>query len=204
MIKAIFFDFDGTLVDSQPAISQAFSKTISEEMGVTDYTLPTHLIGKTFAEMFTHDFKDLSEDQITKCIATYRKNYSKDGYKTHKIYPEVENVLKILMEKYPLYISSLKLESVLLKVVEALSMQTYFKGVHGTLVQGEHKAETLSRILDVIQLKPEECILVGDSSSDYEAAERLEMDFIYASYGYGKLESCKKVISSFGEVLKFI
>jgi phosphoglycolate phosphatase len=45
---------------------------------------------------------------------------------------------------------------------------------------------------------------VGDTKIDYSAAIAANIDFIFASYGYGKIKNNVKKISKFSELKKFL
>ena len=202
MITDLFFDFDGTLVDSKEAITFGISKTILHGMGVSDYNLPTHLIGKGFNDVFRHDFNEITDEKITELINIYRNIYDNETYHMHVLYPDVEEVLGSLKQKYRLHVLSLKEQSILKKLCDHFNITYLFDNIYGPTQEHEEKIDTFRKKIGELNLVSEQCLLIGDSSSDYHAANGLNANFIYAKYGFGILENYSgNHINNFSELL---
>ena len=94
--------------------------------------------------------------------------------------------LATLHGRFPLAVATNKREDLALKLLEKFEMALYFDAICGsdalsTLTKEQIVANAIKRLRAV----PAECLMVGDSSNDAEAAERLGMPFVGVTYGYG-------------------
>ena len=95
-IKAVIFDFDGTLADTRRPIMQCFWEVLND----LDIPLPPSL---TVNEFFCQTLGDslrsidnISADQISDASAHYDNRYLEIAVRTAKLYPEVTTTLQLL------------------------------------------------------------------------------------------------------------
>ncbi|VKZ50841.1 phosphatase [Streptococcus pneumoniae] len=105
-ITAIFFDLDGTLVDSSIGIHNAFTYTF-KELGVPSPDAKTirGFMGPPLESSFA---TCLSKDQISEAVQIYRSYYKAKGIYEAQLFPQIIDLLEELSSSYPLYITTTK------------------------------------------------------------------------------------------------
>lgn len=105
-ITAIFFDLDGTLVDSSIGIHNAFTYTF-KELGVPSPDAKTirGFMGPPLESSFA---TCLSKDQISEAMQIYRSYYKAKGIYEAQLFPQIIDLLEELSSSYPLYITTTK------------------------------------------------------------------------------------------------
>ncbi len=105
-ISAIFFDLDGTLVDSSIGIHNAFTHTF-KELGVPSPDAKTirGFMGPPLESSFA---TCLPKDQISEAVQIYRSYYKEKGIHEAQLFPQIVDLLEKLSSNYPLYITTTK------------------------------------------------------------------------------------------------
>ena len=211
-IKAIMFDFDGTVMDGSGCIMHALKKTC-DRLG---YTMPkpenlTGFIGPPiWVSMQRAGFND---SEIPAILDVYRKQCREaEAMMQFRFFDGIPEMLVRLREKgYRLAIVSMRTQGSLDDIADYHSYPEYFDVVYGR--QGDNdtetKSELLTRVFDILNVKKEECIIVGDSEYDEEGARVTGIGFVAVTYGFGfkKAEDVKnsiKICSSVNELSKYL
>ena len=105
-ISAIFFDLDGTLVDSSIGIHNAFTHTF-KELGVPSPDAKTirGFMGPPLESSFA---TCLPKEQISEAVQIYRSYYKEKGIHEAQLFPRITELLQELSQNYPLYITTTK------------------------------------------------------------------------------------------------
>ena len=132
-------------------------------------------------------------------------NCSKKSY----LYPNVFNTLKKLKSEFRVALCTNKKQYITEKILMDFKIDNFFDYVLGSNPKIKLKPDTemLEHCLNECHVKPEQAIMVGDSSNDIIPAKALSMKSIFVTYGFGKIEKLIKpdyVIDSFNEVLKVL
>jgi HAD superfamily hydrolase (TIGR01549 family) len=186
------FDLDGTLVDSAADICGAIQGVLSKttQNAVPDELLKTY-IGKHLAELFDDLFPDYPPAQIDALIEEYRTLYPARLHSMTKAYPHAVEVLSQLGGRKPT--ATTKGGANTRIVLERFGLLPYIDHVQGTDgFPAKPNPEVLFRAMAGLGAKPEECLFVGDSTSDMEAAKRAGVQSCAATYGYGRREELTK------------
>jgi len=197
MIKAVIFDIDNTLMDfmkmKRAAVDAAVDAMIDaglnvkkEEMvekifkvywqeGIEDQNIFDKVLIKEFGQI---DYKLLAAG-----IIGYKK--AKEGHMT--LYPHVRLTLTELMKMGIRMgvVSDAPRLPVWLRIV-GLNLHHYFEQVVSFDDTGERKPspKPFNKILDLMQLEPKECIMVGDwAERDIVGAKNTGMLTAWAKYG---------------------
>ncbi|MGB9700293.1 MAG: HAD family hydrolase [Thermodesulfobacteriota bacterium] len=212
-IDSIFFDFDGTLVDSLPGIQQAFESAVKAVL--PSYPIPdlgSH-IGPPIREIFRTIFKDLSEEKIDALVSHFRQNYDQESCIMAKVYPKVPETLYILNQMgIKCFLITNKPIAPTKRILKNSDLEGYFQTVISPDVKippFKNKIEMAIFIIRKYQIKPSFTLFVGDSQEDQRAAKESGTIFIPAVYGYGGIrvnsQIAKKIaLSTFSDLLLII
>jgi len=84
------------------------------------------------------------------------------------------------LQKIPIFLNSRTPILPLRRLIALRSFDRYFSGIYGAPAS---KSENLHRILERIQINPNELLFVGDSEDDRQAATELGCQFIGVMFG---------------------
>jgi len=183
--KAIFFDFDGVLADSFPAVYEVY-RYVGKELG---FRIPPSL--EEFREAYVagyHNFLhkaglDAARKELVK-ILFHREIVKKDI----PVFPGVKQVLHRLQKKYDLFIVSANYQENVERQLKSFGLRQYFLRVIGQ-TEGEEdidKARVFQQLMDEYNLASEAVIAVGDRISDYHDALRAGIHrIVVTDYGWG-------------------
>lgn len=200
-MKAIIFDLDGTLWDTSDTVVRIWNEVLSVKCPKLHMTkeIMASLMGKNKAQ-FMDDFfvgveKSDAEKLISEIFAHEQEYLIEHGA---NMYDGVIETLNELKNDYAIAIVS-NCQSGYLN-----AFLTHYK-LKDTLTDFECAGSSpLSKgenIKLVVQRNGfEKAIYVGDTKSDETAARKAQLPFVYASYGFGDVESYDAVINSFEEI----
>jgi len=190
--KYIFFDFDGTLVDTIKGTGESalyalkhFNIQVENE----------DEIGRIFCgPPLKQTFKKygLNDDEIKKAIELFRYFQYNNTIESYETYDGIIEVLQYLKNKNKtLIIVTGKLEEVAIKILKNLNIYDYFDIVVGA--KADNSRVTKNEIMDFAITQIEnvdfnKSIIIGDSASDIKAGIANNMDSIGVLYGANKRE----------------
>lgn len=191
MKKVIFFDFDGVIIDSMAVRDEGFRKiakevTDSEEIvkgfikyhrynaGLSRFVKIRHL----HEEMLN---KPITDEEINKFTTEFSELMKSKLTNKDILIDETVAYIKSNHDKYIFHIVSGSEQNELRYLCKELGLDEYFHSINGSPI---HKNDLVKRILEEEQYKEDECLLIGDSINDYNAAKVNSLEF----YGYNNLE----------------
>lgn len=196
----IFWDFDGTLVNTIEGTRKSAVYAL-KHFGIEEDNKD---LGKIFCgPPLKESFKrfGLQDEQIDKAIMLYRKYQAENTIETNKVYRGVVEVLKELKERNKtLIVLTLKFQETAIKILKYTEIYKYFDFVYGVTEESPKatKTEMLANVLEKIEnVKTEECIMIGDRSSDVIAGKVNHVDTIGVTYGIDGEEHLKKAKPTF-------
>jgi len=213
-IQNIFFDLDGTLINSSRGIKYSLTKALSSVLPDFDLDqISDSLIGPTIGEMFKQIIGSSDLALIDNLTQAYRKSYDNEGLEKTDIYEGViETLCQFAHLNITMFVVTNKPSKPTFKILDRLQMLHFFADVASPDTVNPpytSKSAMCQHILTKYQINQQSAILVGDSRDDAQAAKSCELSFIAATYGYGKVhesetseELCK--IYSFPELIGLI
>ena len=180
-IKAIIFDFDGVILDSVDAKTQAFTELYGHYgEAVVQKVVKHHESngGISRFEKISHYHsnylgKELSEVEVDN-IADQFSQLVLDKVLSSPYVPGAEAFIK-KNTKYDLFISTGTPQGEIEYILQELNIREYFKNVYGSPTS---KDLHIKKILADTSLLPNEFIFVGDSMIDYYAARTNSVTFV--------------------------
>jgi phosphoglycolate phosphatase len=195
-IKALLFDFDGTIADSSVGIIASLTYALEINGVGADVTEEKikNAIGPPLLPLIERVLDGKADEKMTKAIAvSYREHYSAKGLFMAELYEDVEKALISLSTKYLLFVVSSKPKEFLEKLMLKMGIIKYFKGVYGPGLglTPLKKAQLVKVCLDENNLKADECIMIGDKAEDVEAAKTNGVKTAGVLYGFGMASELK-------------
>ncbi|MCR5003600.1 MAG: HAD family hydrolase [Bacteroidales bacterium] len=213
MVKAVFFDFDGTLGDTTEAILNSAHAAI-EQMSLphtTDLNLRQH-IGLPLSEMFHDIYKGLNDNEIKQICDIYREALDSEYYRQIKLFPGVKEALEEFKARgWTLgIVTSRHLKSTDF-LSDMLGIRKYFDIIVGVdLVKNPKPApDTVQVGLYKFGLEPEETVVVGDTRFDLQMGHNAGCKVCGVTYGNHsremlELENPEYIVDDIRDLCKLI
>lgn len=171
---AILFDFDGVLVDSVHIKERAFGE-LYQEFGqeVMDDVKKHHREngGVSRFDKFCHYHqaflgKTLTSNELDTLNRKFSKLVTQLVIQANEI-PGVRSMLNALYSAVPLHVVSATPEEELSHIISERKMGHFFRSTHGS---PKKKSEHISKIAADYKYEKKKIVLVGDTTSDYQAS----------------------------------
>ena len=204
---SIIFDLDGTLWDSTGNVALAWEKARQQ----VDYVVEP--ITREKVRSITGMAYDVIFEVLLPDMEVGKRDYFKAVCAKSEIdtlneiggdlYPELDETIKYLSGKYKLYIVSNCQSGYIETFLSHCPVAGYFLGHQCYGTKGQPKAENIKDIVNDHQLKAP--VYIGDTKGDRDSAAKAGVPFIFASYGFGKVEDGMVVtIDGFGELKELL
>ncbi len=209
----LFFDLDGTIVDSAPGIKESVRFALSH-FGIDekDEEKLNLFIGPPLFDAFSSIYGMNKEDADT-AVAKYRENYKQNkAMLKYKVYDGVELMLKTLKENgFKICLATAKPKEFAEIILDDADLSKYFDIINGASFDASKRSKT-AVIKDTIKtnnFKKENILMIGDRENDVTGAKNNTIDVLGVTYGYGDKKElndagCFNVVNSPSEVVKFI
>jgi len=186
MIKAIIFDFDGTLADSFLVTLNCANK-ISKEFNCKQVKYSKSLHDKSMHKIINEDMKlpFYKLPSYTKKI----KLLMKEEIDNIHLFEGISETMKELKKRYKIMIltsnSKNNVKHILNK--ENLKVNSIFSD---SSIFGKHNV--IKKLLKKYNLRKDEVIYIGDEIRDIEACKKANVKIIAVSWGFNSREVLKK------------
>lgn len=192
-----FFDLDGTLADTDRDIREAW-KAALKDLGLVCPDFETKFVAGPPIDEMT---KKLFPDQFTPALADavrigFARHYDADGFPNTKEYPGVIDAVKRLKSRGDkVLIVTNKRFIGATAMAKKFGWDSLFDELHAgdmDVALGRpnavklRKPELLARVIASLGVAQADCTMVGDTISDFEAAEKCGIRSIGVMWGYGK------------------
>ncbi len=182
-VEALFFDFDGVLVDSVPIklsayqeIFKPFGHSAVEE--ITKYHIENGGIDRYRKIEFILKKFSLSLSLINS-LADQFSDLVKQKVILSPAIPEMIDLATELSKRIPIFIVSGTPEDELQEIVEKRNWAQYFKEIKGS---PSTKPEITSYLLKKYGLNSYKCIFIGDANTDFQTARECKTWFLGVPY----------------------
>ena len=181
-LKAIFLDFDGVLTQSVNIKSDAFRTLYADQpedvlAKIMAYHGTQDGISRVVKIKYCHEHflgRPLSQQDLDQWVARYAQLVEKAVVRAPWVLG-AKSLLASFHKSHLLFIVSGTPEDELKRVVEARQMTAYFKKIKGS---PRSKADIVRDLMHDYELKPAECIFIGDAMADFEAAQKTGVAFL--------------------------
>lgn len=196
----ILFDFDGTLFDTSKGVLKSFDNVIgfyNLQVKKSDYR---KMMGPPLEESFLSILK-LPKSEIENAIQKYREYYSEHGIFELDEYEGVEKLLLDLRATgKKLFVATSKPEFFAKKILSKFEMLHFFEFVGGADLHERKrvkKTDVIKYVLENNELKPENCLMVGDREYDIKGANHFGIASCGILWGFGLKDELLKAGADF-------
>lgn len=183
MIRGIIFDFDGTLINTNDVIIEAWQHTY-KHYGMEEQ--PVEHITKCFGEplliTMEREFPDIAPEESA---AIYRKRQVEMADKLVRLFDDIPKMLKALKEKgYKIGIVTSRTGESTRGYLDKFKIGQFFDQIVSCDDTDKHKPNPEPVLLGLkkLCLEPDEAIMVGDSFFDMKCANNADVATVLVNW----------------------
>lgn len=193
-MNAMFFDMDGTLIDSKVDLAATVNHTRSD-LGLAALPVETVVgfVGQGARHLLAHAIPERTGDEVAEI---FRSHYAEHCCESVALYPGVRETLEELARRgWALGVNTNKPNFATKKILEKFGIAHLFGDA---VVAGGDCAEMKPSALPLVQcaerlgrdLSPEDW-MVGDSWTDLDCATNAGVKGAFCAYGFGQLRDSR-------------
>ena len=187
MKDTLFFDLDGTLIDSAIGITRCVAHALEcMQHPVPPQDQLRRWIGPSLRTSFTPLLHDAA--RVEAAVGHYRDRFESHGWAEHEIYPGIGAAIETLHAAgHRLAVVTAKNEPHARKIIGHLPFGARFDDVIGATADGRlsDKPELIAEALRRLGVSPGACWMIGDRHMDIDGARHHRMRNIGVLWGFG-------------------
>ena len=177
MIKAVIFDKDGVIVDSEPIQFQSFQETVAEYGGI--FTLDDHKnlsLGKSGTKSYKIIAEKYNITDIEIFIQKRRERYRKLAEEKLQIRTGAFKLIRQLHKHYLLAVASGSSEKLLHYDLDKFNLSHFFKViVSSQYLKSKPDPEVFLVAAEKLRMDPKNCLVIEDTEMGVQAAKSAGM-----------------------------
>lgn len=199
MFQYIIFDLDGTLIDSRPAILEAFDKALSGRNIRPRIDLSAVRIGPPLGETLRQLVGD-NQGLIDTLTDDFKRHYDNAGYRESTVFAGIPELFTALHARLvDCYLATNKRLVPTRLIVAHLQWEKHFKDVYALDRQTPSLPDKTSMLAQLVAdhaIDTKRAIYVGDTPEDEAAAVTNGLHFIGVTCGATALFSRRETLAS--------
>lgn len=189
-MATLFFDFDGTVVDSEAGIVAGLKYMVQDRgLRPLDNSAYVQFIGPALVDMLPKVWPELDDVEVKRAIDAFHHYYEEEGLYQAKLYPKfLDTMANLKQQGDQLYIASAKPETMLHRLVKHFSLDQYFAGAYGASDDEQTrvtKTDVLAYALKATQTDPAVSVMIGDRANDMTGGLDNHVQLLGVTYGFG-------------------
>lgn len=194
--KLIIFDFDGTLIDSVPDLTDSVNYML-EKLQKETFELEvvrtwigngaSTLVKRALCGDVVVDENSFTNEYYEKAMSLFLEYYSKNTANKTFLYPNVKETLKDLKKKdYIFAIATNKPDEFIKPILDKFEITSLFDIYLGANSVERKKPDPmmLLKICEELKIAVKHSVMIGDSKNDIISAKNANMESIALTYGY--------------------
>lgn len=189
MGKSVIFDFDGTIADSAPAILATLQQVLAMHAIQPKRAIAHDLVGPPLASTLTTLTGITDHRQLDLLITAFKAHYDSVGLQSTLLYEGMAAVVTGLASQgYRLLLATNKRQLPTDILLARFGLRQSFAGIYcldSRTPPYADKSTMLSALLATESLTAADCLYIGDTCHDEEAAAKAGIAFMAVAWGYG-------------------
>lgn len=206
MKSHILFDFDGTLVDSAPAILNCFERVLAAHDLKACRSIDSSLIGPPLRQTLELLSGKNEPEVLDALAASFKEIYDTEACLQTPAYPDCHQVLQQLLEQgFTLAIATNKRLLPTQRIIAALGWQDLFAKVFASDSAPERygdKTGMIAALLEDFDIEPSAALYIGDTQGDGRASTANGVEFWPVAWGYGVFSEQEQPLLTMRELVK--
>ena len=191
--KTLFFDFDGTLGDTEPDIREAWRQSIAKLGLICDHFDAVFRVGPSLPETARKLFPEASEEMYLTIQETYKSFYDEAGCYTAQPYPGITDAVRQLAEcGAKIYVVTNKRLKPSRKLLDKFGLTDVCAGLFTPdIIPGQclTKTELVNVALRAsCEPCPQKVLMIGDTEIDIRAGKANGLSTCAVTWGYGSYD----------------
>jgi phosphoglycolate phosphatase len=187
-MRAVVFDLDGTLIDSEPDIRATLNRVLAAE-GLAP--LPREAVAKMIGDgakvLLERGFAARGRAFEPRYLEAFLADYEVNSTVETVPFPGIPAALEALRAAgHRLGVCTNKPENATRGILAGLDIEKYFSAVTGGDSTPFRKPNPAHLAATLAALGATEAVMVGDHENDIKAAAGLEIPSIFVTWGYGE------------------
>ncbi|CAN5120826.1 pyrophosphatase PpaX [soil metagenome] len=184
MIEAVFFDVDGTLLNTEEYIYQAFEHSLKHHnYEVLSRDVISHVSGKSLEECY----REFTSKEEVFTLMEEHKKFQHENVDLVKLFPHTISTLEQIHEK------DIRIAAITTRAKKSAIQSLEITGVYHLIdffvafedvTTPKPDPEGIVKALAYFSIQPGEAIMVGDSPVDIEAGRNAKTSTVGVTYGF--------------------
>jgi HAD superfamily hydrolase (TIGR01549 family) len=183
ILQAVFFDFDGVIVDSAPIKTAAFGALFRKygpqvEKKIVDYHLKNQGVSRYDKIRYAYENvlnRPIDMDELAELGLKFSRLVIDDVISAQYLPGVIETLTELQSLAVPAYIVSGTPDEEMKYIAQTKKIDHHFMEIYGS---PPGKTEILTSIINRNHYDSSRCLFLGDSKSDYDAANNTSVRFL--------------------------
>ncbi len=189
MGNTVIFDFDGTIVDSAPAILATLEQVLVAHNIKPKRPISHDLVGPPLGATLTTLTGITDKTRLGQMITSFKELYDSTGLESTVLYAGMDDLLRALVQSgYALMLATNKRRYPTQRLLDKFNLTACFNAVHCLDTPSPpylDKAAMLTALLQIESLTAQRSLYIGDTCHDEVAAAKAGLPFMAVAWGYG-------------------
>ena len=186
--KLIVFDLDGTLLDTTEGILKSVKETVFHyNLPEIENNLIQSFIGPPIQNSFEKNY-GLTGKELQEATDYFRNVYSQKNLFYARVYDGIYNLFKYMKENgFVSSVATYKREDYALRLLKSFHFDDYsYILFGGDNFNALKKNDIIRKCIEKAKIKDySEVLMIGDTLHDYIGSEKIGVDFLAVTYGFG-------------------
>lgn len=188
---SLFFDLDGTILDSLPGVEYSVRAAFDRcGLALRNPSL-RQLIGPPIRTILSRAGEIAEGDVLDRLEGAFRESYDTEGWRKTVCFPEAHTVLHTMHSfGHRHFVVSNKPRHISLRILENEGLIDLFEEILTSDSRSpvfQEKSEMINLLMVQRGIGQENCLFVGDTIEDAQAAASAGIGFVYMTHGYGEI-----------------